>query len=287
MKELIARTYDSGFPGARDTYNGILSASNGKIYYVLSSQAVDIGAQLYCYDPARDAITYCGDLTEACGEKECRTIVQGKCHTVPIESAGKLYLGTHCGYYDIVDGTERMGRPPEGYRPYPGGHFLAYDIGTGRIEDMGLAPFQQAILAMTMDPRRGQLYALSWPDALLRVCDLERRAVRNLGPVTPQNENGSGESYGAICRSLALDPDTGSVYFTTPQGDILRYRPDRERIGSVEGDDMRKDYFGQYSATTPGHLAYHWRQTFWYPPERAIYGIHGNSGYLFCFDPRA
>jgi hypothetical protein len=77
MRELIARTYDSGFPGAKDTYNGILSASNGNIYYVLSSQAVDIGAQLYCYDPARDAITYRGDLTEACGEKDSRTIVHG------------------------------------------------------------------------------------------------------------------------------------------------------------------------------------------------------------------
>jgi hypothetical protein len=34
-------------------------------------------------------------------------------------------------------------------------------------------------------------------------------------------------------------------------------------------------------------MAYNWRQVFWYAPERAVYGVHGNSGYLFRFDPQA
>ena len=34
-----------------------------------------------------------------------------------------------------------------------------------------------------------------------------------------------------------------------------------------------------------GHMGYNWRQTFWYEPEKAIYGVHGNSGYLFRFLP--
>lgn len=282
---LIARSFDSGFSLAKDSYNGIAAASNGNIYYVLSSQAIDIGGQLYCYDPLRDSITHCGDLTEACGEKESSTIAQGKCHTIPVESGGRLYLGTHCGYYDIIDGTERMGHPPKGYRPYPGGHFLAYDTASGKFEDLGIAPFQQAILTMTMDPRAGRLYGLSWPDALFLVCDVEKRTVRNLGQVTPETENGTGE-YGAICRSLALDSADGSAYFTTARGDLMRYRPDRDKLELVEGDDMRKDYFGQYSPTTPGHMGYHWRQTFYHAGEQMIYGVHGNSGYLFRFDPQ-
>ena len=61
----------------------------------------------------------------------------------------------------------------------------------------------------------------------------------------------------------------------------------RDRIELVKGDDMRKDYFGRYCPTTPGHLGYHWRQTFWHPAEKMVYGVHGNSGYLFRFDPRA
>ena len=33
-------------------------------------------------------------------------------------------------------------------------------------------------------------------------------------------------------------------------------------------------------------MGYNWRQIVWYAPEKTIYGIHGNSGYLFRFDPR-
>ena len=50
---------------------------------------------------------------------------------------------------------------------------------------------------------------------------------------------------------------------------------------------MKKDYFGLYDPTNPGHMGYNWRQTFWRPSDKMIYGVHGNSGYLFRFDPRA
>ncbi len=49
---------------------------------------------------------------------------------------------------------------------------------------------------------------------------------------------------------------------------------------------MKKDYFGLYDPTSPGHMGYNWRQTFWRPSDKMIYGVHGNSGYLFRFDPR-
>ena len=34
-------------------------------------------------------------------------------------------------------------------------------------------------------------------------------------------------------------------------------------------------------------MGYNWRQTVWHPDEKVFYGVHGNSGYLFRFDPRA
>jgi hypothetical protein len=34
-------------------------------------------------------------------------------------------------------------------------------------------------------------------------------------------------------------------------------------------------------------MGYNWRQTFWCPSDKLIYGVHGNSGYLFRFDPQA
>ena len=50
---------------------------------------------------------------------------------------------------------------------------------------------------------------------------------------------------------------------------------------------MKKDYFGLYDPTSPGHMGYNWRQVVWLPSQKMIYGVHGNSGYLFRFDPRA
>ena len=56
-------------------------------------------------------------------------------------------------------------------------------------------------------------------------------------------------------------------------------------LETVEGDNMKKDYFGTYDIFTAGSMAYNWRQVFWYPAEKKVYGVHGNSGYLFRFDP--
>src|SRR5689334_1025052 len=50
---------------------------------------------------------------------------------------------------------------------------------------------------------------------------------------------------------------------------------------------MKKDYFGLDDPTSPGHMAYNWRQVVWYAPDKMVYGVHGNSGYLFRFDPHA
>ena len=106
---LIARIYDSGFPQAHDTYNGMGTASDGRIFYVLSSERFDIGAQMYCYDPVTDKIEHVGDVTEACGEKDAKTIVQGKSHVPFVERDGKLYFATHVGWYSIIDGMEKIG----------------------------------------------------------------------------------------------------------------------------------------------------------------------------------
>jgi len=283
--KLIARTFDTGFDLAHDTYNGMGTASDGKIYYVLCSESYTLGAQMYCYDPKTDTIQHLGDLTEACGEKDSKTIAQGKSHVNFVESKGKLYFATHVGYYSIIDGMEKIGVPPEGYKPYPGGHFLAYDMDKGTFEDLATAPRGEGILSMTMDTRRGRLYGLTWPVGYFISYDLKTKELKDLGPVSKQGEDGKGENYRTLCRSLVVDPADGSVYLTNGDGDILRHAYDSDTIEVVEGDDLRKDYFGLYDPTSPGHMGYNWRQTVWCPKEKAVYGVHGNSGYLFRFDP--
>jgi len=285
-KKLQAKTYNSGFDIAHDTYNAISSASDGKIYYVLSSQSIDTGGQMYAFDPRTGKVRHCGDLTEACGEKGLKSIVQGKSHVRFVESNGKLYFATHVGYYSMVDGMEKMGIPPAGYKAYPGGHILAYDMKTGKFDDLAIAPHQEGILTMNMDTKRGLIYCITWPTGYVFKYDLGKKELTEIGPLSGEGENGSGKNFRTLCRSLAIDPADGAVYATTSEGTIFRLKLGGTALEPLE-EDMKKDYFGIYDPASAGHMGYNWRQTVWYPGNKTVYGVHGNSGYLFQFDPRA
>lgn len=286
VKKLTAQPLNSGFPQAHDTYNGMGTGSDGKIYYVLSTAEYNVSAQMYCYDPATKNIKHLGDITEACSEKGQKAIVQGKSHVNFVESHGKLYFGTHVGFYSNVDGMEKMGIPPAGYKPYPGGHLLSYDLATGQFEDLGIAPHREGILTFNMDTKRGHIFGLTWPTGRFFRYDVAAKEMKDLGPTSAQGENGQGPTYRTICRSIAVDPEDGSAYFSISTGAIVRYRWDRNTLETVAGDDLKKDYFGLYDPNSAGHMGYNWRQTVYHPADRMFYGVHGNSGYLFRFDPR-
>jgi hypothetical protein len=285
-KHLIARGFNSGFELSNGTFNGMLAASDGKIYYVLCAASIDIGAQMYSYDPATDKIEHLGDLTEASGEKGLKSIPQGKSHVNFVESNGKLYFSTHVDWYTVQTDRELMAPPPPGYKPYPGGHFLAYDMVSRQFEDLAKAPPGQGIISMSMDTKRGRLYGLLWPSGSFLRYDLKSKDLRTMRPPDREGDN-EHETLKVLCRALPIDPADGSVYFTNADGDILRYRYDRDAIEIVQGDNLRKDYFGTWNPSEGKDMGYGWRQAIWYAPERVIYAIHGRSSYLFRFDPRA
>jgi len=284
--QLTAHIYNSGFDLAHDSFNGISSASDGKIYYVLSSQNIDVGAQIFSFDPATEKTSHLGDLTEVCGEKGLKAIPQNKSHVRFWEANGKLYFASHIGYYTIKNGMETMGAPPAGYKPYPGGHFLSYDLTTGKFENLAIAPHGEGIISMTIDPERGRLYGITWPTGYFIRFDLRTKQLKDLGRQSALGESVRGPQFRTLCRSLVVDPRDGSVYFTTAEGNILRYNYAADSVEKVEGEDLRKDYFGVYDPAAPGSMGYNWRQAVWYAPGITIYGVHGNSGYLFRFDPR-
>ena len=285
---LVAKQYYSGFEEARNTYNAISVASNGKVYYVLSSHSLDVGAQMYSYDPKTDKTKFIADLTAVCGEKGKGTIPQGKSHVRFYESRGKLYFATHLGYYEMIDGMERLPQHiPRGYKPYPGGHILSYDLSNGKFNNLAVAPEGEGIVTMVMDSEREQIYCITWPKAYFLHYDIITGKLKNLGQVSANGEAGiPGKDYRVICRSLFVDPNDGSVYFSTSEGDIYSYSPFSSSIKKMENVNLRLDYFGKYDHTRPGNMAYNWRVIVWYAPEGVAYGVHGNSGYLFRFDPR-
>ncbi|GAB2779066.1 hypothetical protein GCM10027275_23240 [Rhabdobacter roseus] len=286
---LVATPYYSGFALAHDTYNAITAASDGKIYYVLCSESHQIGGQMHVYDPLTDQTTFLADLTEICGEKDLKAIPQGKSHVRFYEHNGKLYFGTHVGYYQMIDGMERLPEnAPDGYQLYPGGHIVSYDLATGEFDDLALVPEGEGLLTMTLDREREHIYALTWPLGYFLDYNLATGELKNLGLTCGRGEAGEvGEDYRVICRSLFVDPRDGLVYLSTGEGDILSYGPGSPSLEKVPELDLRLDYFGKYDPTRPGSMGYNWRKIFWYAPEQVAYGVHGNSGYLFRFDPRA
>lgn len=283
---LVAQTYDSQFSLSHDTYNGMGVDRDGKIYYVLCCESWDLGGQMYCFDPATRHIKHLGDLSEACGEKGRKAVPQSKSHVNFVEHAGKLYFATHVGIYTRVDGIDRMPVPRDGYAPYLGGHLLAYEIASERFEDLATAPDGEGIITMNMDPLRARIYGLTWPKGCFFHFDLKTHEWKDFGPAAGGGEEAGGQDHFIICRSIAIDPRDGSAYLTRSTGEILRYHYDCDRLETVEGEDLRKDYFGFYDPHLYGHMGYHWRQTAWHAEEEVFYGIHGNSGYLFRFDPR-
>lgn len=287
-KALIATRYFSGFNLAHDTYNALSAASDGNIYYVLSSQPHDIAGQVHVYNPVTDKTKFLGDLTEICGEKDKKVIAQGKSHVRFSESDGKLYFSTHAGYYEMIDGMERLPvTAPEGYGLYTGGHFLSYDLENGQFEDLGLAPHGEGVLTMTMDTLRKQIFAITWPRGYFVHYDLNSGEIKDLGLVSANGEAGViGDDYRVLCRSIFVDPRDGLVYYSTAEGDIICYNPGKEIMEKLEDVDLRLDYFGSYDPTDAGSMGYNWRAVVWYPKEEVAYGVHGNSGYLFKFDPK-
>ncbi|WP_080056412.1 hypothetical protein [Spirosoma aerolatum] len=285
---LIATPYYSGFPLAHDTYNAITTASNGNVYYVLCSESYEQGGQLYVYNPGTDKTEWLADLTEICGETSANAIPQGKSHVRFYESNGKLYFATHIGVYELIDGMERLPQSaPDGKALYPGGHFISYDLTTGAFENLAIAPNGEGILTMTIDKERGYLYGITWPLGYFIQYNLKTSTLKTIGLVSAMGEAGiPGNDYRVLCRSIFVDPHNGAVYFSTSEGDISSYQPDNEQFNKLANVDLRLDYFGQYDPAHPGSMGYNWRKIFWYAPEEVAYGIHGNSGYLFRFDPR-
>jgi len=283
---LAARWHDSGFAEGDDSYNAVTTASDGRIYYVICSHRIDSGARMFSYDPATGRVTRLADLTEAAGEKGLKAIPQGKSHVNFHEHKGRLYFATHIGYYQNVGGKELVGVPPPGYRTYPGGHFMAYDMASGRISKLATAPDGEGIITMAMDASRGKLYGLSWPAGMFLVYDLETGQLKNHGAAAGKGEKGKGAEFRVVCRSIAVEPGS-FAFFTTATGDIMVYDVRTDKLEKLEACTMRRDVFGQWDPDRPGHMGYNWRQIVRYAPGRAFYGVHGNTGFLFRFNPWA
>jgi hypothetical protein len=286
---LIASCFDSGFFEAHDTYNALSTASDGRLYYVLSSDKFDVAGQMFRFDPLKEEIKFLGDLNVICGETQKNSIAQGKSHVLFYEFQNKLFFSTHVGYYQLIDGMDRLPeQAPDGFDLYPGGHILAYDLQEESFADLAMIPNGEGVVTMVMDTQRGNIFGITWPTGRFFCYQVNERKLTLLDKISGNGEAGTpGKDFRSLCRSLLVDEDTGYCHYTTIEGDIFYMNPFDMKINKMNVAHLRLDYFGKYDPTLPGTMGYHWRQIFWHSSEHVAYGVHGNSGYLFKFDPKA
>jgi len=282
---LDARLHPSGFALADSNFYSLNLASDGRLYYTLSSHNIDTHGRVYRYDPAADKVERVCILGEVAGEVGLKALPQGKSHSPFFERNGILYFATHYGYFATTNKREEPAEVPEGYKPYPGGHLMSYDMTTGELRDLAKAPPEEGIITINMDVDRGRIYGLTWPKGHFLVYDADSGELRDLGAVCGGGEIGRGDQYFCLVRSFAVDPRDGMVYFTCADGRVRRYNIDTDAVETLEGQSMKRDIFGAWDHTVAGHQGYNWRDITWHDETQLFWGVHPKSGWLFTFDP--
>ena len=187
-----ATVYNSHFPEAAkggEAWNGVSVAQDGTVYYVLSSPVYNAPAHIYSLNPKTKEIKDISDLNAAVGQTG-KFVAQGKSHVSFVQDGDKLYFSTHLGYYNHVEGVEVNAPAPEGYAKYPGGHFMSYDIKTGKFENLGIAPGGDGIITFAMDTQRKRMYGITWPRGEFLRYDLKTKELKDFGTKFHGGEEG-------------------------------------------------------------------------------------------------
>jgi hypothetical protein len=77
-QKLRSETPDPRFTLARNTSNGLSSASEGKIDYVLSTARFDAGARMFAFDPSTGRIRDLGDMISFASSQLREAILHGQ-----------------------------------------------------------------------------------------------------------------------------------------------------------------------------------------------------------------
>ncbi|MFC1693813.1 hypothetical protein ACFL1R_09940 [Candidatus Latescibacterota bacterium] len=253
---------DAGFLYGDSNYHAIIHASDGNVYYVICSHNKKAGARLFRYNPRNGAVDMVGDLTDIAGEDRTKVINQGKVHGDLYEFNGKLYFGTHAGAYD---------------RTYPGGHFMSYDLKTGKFVDFGIGAPAQGLVAMSMDIKRGRMYAVTWPGYTFLYYDINtKKTERWMEAIAPVIQQGP--------RSLGIDPRTGNVYWHNMNENIYCFD-----YGKNEVETLTEPKFDAPMFHIPLDRSVEavWRSIRWSKSMQCFYGIMYYSDWLFSFEPKS
>lgn len=258
---VTGKMIDAGFIYGDSNYNAIIQASDGNVYYVICSHNKKSGAHMFRYNPRTGEVKIIGDLTAVVGEDRTKVICQGKVHSDIYEVDGKLYFGTHAGSWDMT---------------YPGGHFVCYNLKTGKFQDFGIGVPNQGLVAMTMDTKRMRMYAVTWPGYTFCYYDVntgkKKSWATSFAPVIMQGP-----------RSIGVDPRTGNAYWHNMDDTIASYNFEKDDIETLSKPKFDAPMFHIPLDKSAGCV---WRSIRWSEPMQRFYGIMYYSDWLFSYEPK-
>ncbi len=285
-KSIEAELFQPNFAHGDCSYTGLIAASNGRVYFSVGTHNTDYASRFYSFDQKKKKITLIAKMDEALGEDIEKQYSHGKIHTRMFEHKGKIWFAVHTAYYDNdlpgMDITEKQ-------TAYQGGHFMNYDIKSGKFTDLAQIFPNEGIITLTMDKENEIMYGLTWPSALLVSYDIKNDDIRYWGSVQTRGEWGHrGNEWEMVCRTLGIDSDN-YVYGSTMFGKIWKYDPAKpRRVGFIDGLDLSKVPFSQSSAETlKGDFRNNWRTVEWNEKTKSFWGLHFETTTLFEFVPSA
>lgn len=280
-----AELFNPGFRVGDSNYHALTAVSDGKIHFAVNTHDPDRASRYYTFDPATNVMTFIAEIDTALGEDAKTRVSQGKIHTPLIEHDGKVWFATMTAFYE----GRLPGTGNDGKIPYGGGHFMSYDLKTGKFTDLAKVIPSESIMTMNMDTKNEILYGLTWPSGLLVSYDIRGDELCSWGAVQGRGEWGHHPwEWDVICRTLAIDPE-GNVYGSTMDGMIWHYdRTRTRRVRYMDGLDLsRVPRVQSAEEELKGDFYHGWRVIRWNPNTNSFWGTHFETTTLFEFVPSA
>ncbi|NUQ60864.1 MAG: hypothetical protein HUU20_00135 [Pirellulales bacterium] len=282
---------DLGYPEVNEVpenssaITSLLTAGDGKIYGATSGEQ----AYLVVFDPALNKVRHLGRIA---GEPSVH-------HSLVEDADGFLYLGTGRNPFDPLPLSKGIPgqRIDEAlwqditarFKDYPGGRLYRYHPRQSNdrvklpdmeceLEDLGIPRPHNSIYALSINPARGEIHGITYPDGHFFIYRIDERKFTDLGEVDENRVfHGPERDWRSLPRALVCD-EAGRV-FTSGTGGLLKYYSPES--GKLEATDLKVpgDYYHVHFYKDHAVV-----ECFAKAPSGLIYG--GTcDGYLFSLDP--
>jgi len=265
----------------------LVTATSGKIYGATSGDV----SYLFVYDPKINKVRHLGKLTGH----------QGVYHSLVIDGAGHLYIGTGKNVLEQVEISSQTGTGTYAiinslwndvkrqYDGYKGGHLLRYDLKKHDskaylpdrdcpVVDLGVPVGGDGIYALTIDEDRNIIYGLTYPNGYMFKYEIRGKKFSNLGETNKEIVfHGPERDWRTLPRALVCD-DSGKV-FTSGSGGFLHYYKPGDKSLTVTDIKIPGEYY-----PVQAYKGYPTVEYFAKDSNGLIYGA-SCDGYLFSFEP--